>query len=435
MMQSFYKIIYLLLILSSTYLSSQLRIEITGGSDEPIRVAMVPFEWKLNSAPSHYLHEIVKKDLESFAEFAVLNPEDMLSYPSLEEEISYRDWRLLKVDYLIIGSVLKSEIEGEINIAYSILDVSRRKNIHKALIKGSVKSLKRMGHNISDRIYHKINGIPGIFSTRIAYVDKPLSDTDSYDLRITDIDGDGDLSLFKSNQPILSPDWSPNGKEIAYVSFEEGTSRIYIQELATGNRRALKRERGINSSPSWSPNGNYLSAVLSKGDNPDIYLYNLRSNVWTPLTGHYGIDTEPDWSPDGKSLIFTSNRSGSPQIYEINISSMRIKRKTFEGTYNARARYLPDGKNIIYVHRRKGVFHIALHNLRTGKISILTDTFLDESPSVAPNGNVIIYATKDRETDSDILAGVTVNGKTRFILPSVSGGAREPAWSPILDKY
>ena len=152
MMQSFYKIIYLLLILSSTYLSSQLRIEITGGSDEPIRVAMVPFEWKLNSAPSQYLHEIVKKDLESFAEFAVLNPEDMLSYPSLEEEISYRDWRLLKVDYLIIGSVLKSEIEGEVNIAYSILDVSRRKNIHKALIKGSVKSLKRLGHNISDII-------------------------------------------------------------------------------------------------------------------------------------------------------------------------------------------------------------------------------------------------------------------------------------------
>ena len=178
-----------------------------------------------------------------------------------------------------------------------------------------------------------------------------------------------------------------------------------------------------------------MSAVLSKGDNPDIYLYNLRSNAWTPLTGHYGIDTEPDWSPDGKSIIFTSNRSGSPQIYEINISSMRIKRKTFEGTYNARARYLPDGKNIIYVHRRKGVFHIALHNLRTGKISILTDTFLDESPSVAPNGNVIIYATKDRETDTDILAGVTINGKTRFILPSVSGGAREPAWSPILDKY
>ena len=429
------KIIFFLLFFSSSYFYSQLRIEITGGTDEPIKVAMVPFEWTLDLAPPFYLHEIVKKDLESFAEFSVLNPEDMLSYPTLEEEVSYRDWRLLKVDYLIIGSVLKSEIEGEVNISYSILDVSRQKNVHKALMMGSLRSLNRIGHNISDRIYEKINGIPGIFSTRIAYVDKPVANKESYDLRITDINGEGDLSLFLSSQPILSPDWSPDGKQIAYVSFEEGTSRIYIQELSTGNRRALKHEKGINSSPSWSPDGNFLTAVLSKGGNPDLYLYDLKKNNWKQLTNHYGIDTEPDWSPNGKSLIFTSNRSGSPQIYEINISSMRVKRKTFEGTYNARARYLPDGKKIIYVHRRKGVFHIALHNLKTGKISILTDTFLDESPSVAPNGNVIIYATKDKTTDTDVLAGVTINGKTKFILPSASGGAREPAWSPILDEY
>ena len=429
------RIIFFLSLFLSSYSYSQLRIEITGGADEPIKVAMVPFEWRLDIAPPAYLHEIVKKDLESFAEFSVLNPEDMLSYPTLEEEVSYRDWRLLKVDYLIIGSALESEIEGEVNISYSILDVSRQKNIHKALMMGSIKSLKRIGHNISDRIYQKINGIPGIFSTRIAYVDKPITNKESYDLRITDIDGEGDLSLFLSSQPILSPDWSPDGKKIAYVSFEEGTSRIYIQELSTGNRHALKHEKGINSSPSWSPDGNFLSAVLSKGGNPDVYLYDLKNNTWKQLTEHYGIDTEPDWSPNGKSLIFTSNRSGSPQIYEINISSMRVKRRTFEGTYNARARYLPDGKKIIYVHRKKGVFHIALHNLKTGKISILTDTFLDESPSIAPNGNVIIYATKDKNTDTDVLAGVTINGKTKFILPSASGGAREPAWSPILDKY
>ena len=434
-MKIFYKITFSTLIFLSTYIYSELRIEITGGTNEPIRVAMVPLEWTINTVPSLYLHEVVKKDLESFGEFSVLSPEDMLSYPTLEGEVSYRDWRLLKVDYLIIGSVLESEVIGEVKIAYSILDVSRQKNIHKALISGSIKSLKRIGHNISDRIYQKINGIPGIFSTRIAYVDKPVSGDDSYNLRITDIDGDGDLSLFLSNQPILSPDWSSDGKQLAYVSFEEGSSRIYIQELSTGNRRALKHERGINSSPSWSPDGNYLAAVLSKGGNPDIYLYNLRNNTWKQLTDHYGIDTEPDWSPNGKSLIFTSNRSGSPQIYEINASTMRIKRRTFEGTYNARARYLPDGKSIIYVHRRKGIFHIALHKLKTGRISILTDTFLDESPSVSPNGNVIIYATKDRNTGADVLAGVSINGKTKFILPSASGGAREPAWSPILDKY
>ena len=409
----------------------QLRIEITGGAEDPINIAVVPIEWNLEIPQQEYLHEIIKADLESFGEFKVLPPKGMLSFPSSEEEVFYRDWRLLNIDYLAVGQANQSEIEGELKINYFIFDIAREKAIHRAIMSGSIKSIRRVGHNISDKIYEKIQGIPGIFSTRLAYIDKPSSDDMNYNLRISDIDGFNGISLFSSSQPIMSPNWSPSGDRLAYVSFEEGTSRIFIQKISTGERKGIKLERGINSSPNWSPKGDRLAAVLSKEGNPDIFLYDLKRNNWRQITEHFGIDTEPDWSPNGKSLLFTSNRSGSPQIYEVNVRTKRVKRLTFEGTYNARARYLPDGKSIVFVHRRDGVFHIATQKIKSGKLRILTDTSLDESPTVSPNGNVVIYATKKKE--EDILAGITMDGKTKFILPSLKGETREPAWSPILD--
>ena len=410
---------------------SQLRIEITGGAEDPINIAIVPIEWNLEIPQQEYLHEIIKSDLESFGEFKVLPPKGMLSFPSSEEEVFYRDWRLLNVDYLVVGQANQSEIEGELKISYFIFDIAREKVIHKAIMSGSIKSIRRVGHNMSDKIYGKIQGIPGIFSTRLAYIDKPSLDDANYNLRISDIDGFNGISLFSSPQPIMSPNWSPLGDKMAYVSFEEGTSRIFIQTISTGERRGIKLERGINSSPNWSPKGDKLAAVLSKEGNPDIFLYDLKRNSWRQITEHFGIDTEPDWSPNGKSLLFTSNRSGSPQIYQVNVRTKRVKRLTFEGTYNARARYLPDGKSIVFVHRRDGIFHIATQKINSGKVRILTDTSLDESPTVSPNGNVVIYATKNQ--DEDILAGITLDGKTKFILPSLKGETREPAWSPILD--
>ena len=316
-------------------------------------------------------------------------------------------------------------------VNYLIFDVVRERIIHRGKVIGPIVTQRKMAHKISDKIYSKTQGIPGIFSTKIAYIDKPSDLNPAYNLMISDIDGFDSLSLFSSPQPLMSPSWSTDMKKIAYVSFEEGSSRIYIQELATAERIGLKQEEGINSSPNWSPDGKKMSAVLSKSGNPDIHIYDFKQSRWIQLTNHFGIDTEPDWSPDSNKLIFTSNRSGSPQIYELNVKSKKVKRLTFEGSYNARARYLPNGKEIVFVHRRNGIFHIAIQNIKTGKIKILTDTTLDESPTVSPNGNVVIYATKDG--DKDVLAGITIDGRTKFTMPSMKGEAREPSWSPLID--
>ena len=425
---------FLLISLIIFFVSSifpQLRIEIKGGAEDPINIAVVPMKWEVEKPQSVFIHKIIKMDLESFGEFSVLSPEGMLSLPTSKEEVFYKDWRLLGIDYLIIGSIEDFEINSDIKVNFIIFDIAREKSIHRGDVIGPIASLRKAGHKVSDVIYKKIQGIPGIFSTKLAYIDKPSLEDPSYNLRISDIDGYESISLFSSPQPLMSPSWSPDRKRIAYVSFEEGTSRIFLQELSSAKRVGLKLENGLNSSPNWSPNGEMIAAVLSKSGNPDLFTYDLEELSWKQITKHFGIDTEPDWSPDSKSILFTSNRSGSPQIYEAEIRNNKIKRLTFEGTYNARARYLPNGKGIVYVHRRNGVFHIATQNLKTGKIKILTDTFLDESPTVSPNGNVVIYATKDG--DKDILAGITMDGKTKFIMPSLKGEAREPAWSPLID--
>ena len=418
------------LIFFSSIIYPQLRIEITEGTKDPIRVAIVPITWELDYPAREYLHQIVSSDLESFGEFKALTPQEMLSLPQNEEEVLYRDWKLLDVDYLVVGTASQGGISKNISVNFSVIDVMRERTLRRSVSSGSANHLTALAHVMSDRIYEEINGIPGIYSTKIIYVKKDKPAKGKYHLKLADIDGQNDSVLFSSNEPLMSPDWSSDGRKLAYVSFEEGSSRIYIQELYTGSRIGLKMEKGINSSPDWSPNNKYISAVLSKDGNPDIYMFDFGTNSWEQLTDHFGIDTEPDWSPNGKKIIFTSNRSGSPQIYELTVSNRKIRRKTFEGSYNARARYTPDGRSIVFVHRREGLFHIATQDLKTGRIKILTDTNLDESPTISPNGNVIIYATKNKE--ENILAGISIDGKTKFILPTDLGEVREPSWSPLL---
>ena len=287
-------------------------------------------------------------------------------------------------------------------------------------------------------MYEAITGIQGVASTKILYISQSSDPDVSYRLYVADADGANKQLLVKSPEPIISPAWSPDSKKVAYVSFETGIANVYIQDISTGERQSIIKKRCTTciandqiSSPSWSPDGKYLSLTLYQDGNAEIYIYNLQKKNLTRLTNHYSIDTESKWSPDGRKLMFTSGRSGSPQLYELDLRKLnkKPKRLTFEGNYNAKGSYLPSGEGIVFVHRSFDKFQIAIKYFEDNFIIPLTDAKMDESPSVSPNGNVIIYAISEK--NNDILAGVTLSG-AKFRLPSAKGQVREPAWSGYL---
>ena len=413
---------------------AQLTIEITEGRDNPTSIAVVPFEWRGKGNLSEDVPAIVAADLQRVGQFSPVAVEDMLGYPSQSSDVYYRDWRAIGAEYVLVGKVTRASNKDPYVIQYELMDVYRQQRMLSKRLRGGEKQLRDIAHKISDEVYQKLTGIRGAFSTRILFVaaNNLGKGKFNYQLKMADSDGARAKTVLDSNEPILSPTWSPNGREFAYVSFETSRPAIYRQEVATGRREQLTNFPGINGAPAWSPDGRYMAMVLSKDGSPDIYVMDLGTRQLRKVAPHYAIETEPAWMPDGKSLFFTSDRGGKPQVYKVTLASGAVERVTFDGSYNARARYLPERNALVLVHRGTGdrSFHIAIQSLETGSMQILSRTELDESPSVAPNGAMLMYATQYK--GRGILAAVSVDGRVKFRLPSSSSDVREPAWSPYL---
>lgn len=409
---------------------AELLIRITEGVDSAIPLAVVPFTKTGNFPAGDDVSQIIRDDLSMSGEFKSLSPERMLSLPSRGDDVYYRDWKLLGQRYLLVGE-LKQE-GNRISARYELFDVSREQRLLGETASSSLSDVRGLAHHISDKIYEAITGEPGAFSTRLAYVTLETGGSKRiYKLQISDVDGKRAHVRLESDQPILSPAWSPDGKSLAYVSFEGGRPAVYVHELSSGKRTKVASFPGLNSAPDWSPDGRSLLLTLSKDGNAEIYKMDMASKSLKRLTNHWSIDTEANWDAQGRGFVFISDRSGGPQVYYTKTEGADPKRLTFGSRYNARPRFSPDGKYLYYVHQREGAFHIARMNIETGDETILTRTDLDESPSVSPNGRMLIYATQQK--GKSVLTVISADGGANYTLPAAIGDVREPAWSPFLN--
>lgn len=422
----------LCMLLMNQWAHAELVIEITQGMDDAQPIAVVPFAWKGKGRIPTDIAGVVDADLHRSGQFKPISRDKMLSRPSEREQVFFRDWRVLGVEFVLIGRVDQDAATGRYLVEYELYDVLQGVEVKRGNAAG--KQLRAISHYISDIVYEHLTGIKGAFSTHLVYVTmEPLGNGKQlFKLHHTDADGFNDVVILQSPEPILSPSWAPNGRDIAYVSFEGTRPGIYIQNTITGKKQKITGFPGLNGAPSFSPDGRKLAMVLSKDGNPEIYTMNFATRKLTQVTNTLGsvINTEPNWSSDGQSIIFTSNRGGSPQIYRVNLASRKVERLTFEGSYNARPSLTPDGRYLVMVHRIGGVFHIAVKDTVRGSFDVLTETTLDESPSVAPNGVMVIYATQ--RNGQGVLEAVSMDKRVKVRLPSSKGHVREPAWSPFL---
>ncbi|MCG6970580.1 MAG: Tol-Pal system beta propeller repeat protein TolB [Gammaproteobacteria bacterium] len=421
----------ILLALTAGAYAKPLTITITQGIEAALPIAVVPFRVSGAVPPSEDLAQIVSNDLVRTGQFKAFPVKDMLSKPTDPATIKYQNWRILGVESLVIGQV---ENTGPDNytISFWLQDVFQAKQMVAYKIPATSKTLRAAAHKISDIVYEQLTGVKGAFSTRIAYVTAEGDFREKrYSLWIADSDGENAQEILRSKEPIMSPSWSPDGKRIAYASLEQGgAQKVYIQNWQTTEREQVKTPlSGLHGAPSWSPKGDKLAFTITKNGNADIYTLHLKTQKMRKLTTHWAIDTEPVWTPDGGSIIFTSDRGGRPQLYRVAADGGKPRRLTFEGRENLKAAVSPDGKMIAMVHDsgNGNGYQIATMELDSGAMQILTEGRLDESPSFAPNGSMIIYATTGRRGE---LAAVSVDGKIKQSL-SYQEDVREPAWSPF----
>ena len=407
---------------------AELTIEITKGAEGALPIAIVPFATD-GAAPTDDVATIVAADLQRSGRFNPMPSADMLERPSEAAKVDFQNWRVLGMDNLVIGK-MRADGAGGFDVDFQLFDVFQGSSLLGYTIHASPAELRRVAHHIADLIYEKLTGEKGAFNTRIAYITATHGDAPSYTLMIADSDSFNPQTILRSKQPIMSPSWSSDGRRLAYVSFEKRRSEVFVQEVVSGAREVVASYPGINGAPAWSPDGRYLALTLSHGGNPDIYVMSLSSKLLTRLTDNPAIDTEPTWSADGGSVFFTSDRGGKPQIYKVSASGGGASRVTFDGDYNARPRMSPDGKKLAMVHRTNKGFTIAVQDMQTHQLTVLSDGSQDESPSFAPNGSMVLYAGS--KGNRGVLSAVSVDGRVRQSLVATEGDVREPSWSPVL---
>ena len=427
------KVLFALLFLSfSQLVQAKLEIEIIQGNASALPIAIIPMQWRSSDPrPLTGVAEVVSSDLYRTGLFDPLDEQDMVDRPVDAESIRFGTWRLLKADYIVIGHVNDAPDGSGYDIVYQLFDVHTQERLLSQITTVGWGDLRFGSHRVSDAIYEKLTGVPGAFSTRIAYISATgIGNDQNYQLFVADADGFNPQAVVGSPEPLLSPSWSPDGLRLAYVSFEKGNSAIYVQNVSTGQRDLVSSGKGINGAPAFSPDGRSMAMTLSYSGNPEIYIRDLATGQKRQLTEHWAIDTEPVWSPDSQWVYFTSDRGGRPQIYKVPAAGGKASRITREGDYNARASISPDGTRIAMAHGRGNEYRIAVLDTDTGRMRILTPGVLDESPSFAPNGSMILYAT--REGSRGVLSAVSVDGNVRQRLILTEGDVREPAWSPVI---
>ncbi|MHA3891429.1 Tol-Pal system beta propeller repeat protein TolB [Acinetobacter sp. GXMZU3951] len=400
---------------------AQLHLEIAKAPEQAPKIAIIPF------SNDQTIYSIVENDLNRSGKFSSAS-QNLPATASMDNP-NAAAWQSAGVPYVVTGNV-KPTATGDFEVRYQLYDIEKKQYLLNELLTVPASRVRQAAHMISDAIYQAITGIQGDFSGRIAYVLRnPQTPEQRYTLQIADTDGEQPKTILTSRDPILSPAWTPDAQKIAYVSFESKRPAIYLQDLATGQREKLASFRGLNGAPSFSPDGKSMLFTASMHGNPEIYQMDLSSRQLQRMTNDSAIDTEARYAPDGKSFIFTSDRGGSPQIYRYSFADGSSKRITFRGAFNARGTLSADGKQVALVHRPSGSsYKVAIQDINTGITNILTPTSLDESPSFSPNGQMVVYAT--REGNRGLLSIMSVDGRFRMNLPSEQGEVREPAWAP-----